>query len=127
VNFISALQAYPALGMACALILGLLVGSFLNVVIYRLPKIMERDWQNQCKDFLANDSDIATLPTPTNDEKQEPFNLMVPASRCPCCNHKIRAWENIPVISYLFLGGKCSNCKTSISVRYPTIDRLFWC
>jgi leader peptidase (prepilin peptidase)/N-methyltransferase len=124
VTFISALQAYPALSMACALILGLLVGSFLNVVIYRLPKMMERDWQNQCKDFLANDSDIATLPpsTPTNDEKQEPFNLMVPASRCPCCNHKIRAWENIPVISYLFLGGKCSTCKTDISIRYPIIE-----
>lgn len=116
----SALQAYPILGMACALVLGLLVGSFLNVVIYRLPKMMERDWQNQCKDFLASDSNIAALPS--QDEKQEPFNLMVPASRCPGCGHKIRAWENIPVISYVCLGGKCSSCKTAISIRYPIIE-----
>lgn len=110
------------LGMACALILGLLVGSFLNVVIYRLPKMMERDWQNQCKEFLASDSSISAPPLTSPSEKQEPFNLMVPASRCPICGHKIRAWENIPVISYLALGGKCSNCKTSISLRYPTIE-----
>jgi leader peptidase (prepilin peptidase)/N-methyltransferase len=122
VTFFSALQAYPTLGLACALILGLLVGSFLNVVIYRLPKMMERDWQDQCREFLASNSDIASLPVSAQDEKQEPFNLMVPASRCPCCNHKIRAWENIPVISYLFLKGKCSNCKTPISLRYPTIE-----
>lgn len=106
--------------MACALVLGLLVGSFLNVVIYRLPKMMERDWQNQCKDFLASDGNIAALPS--QDGKQEPFNLMVPASRCPSCGHKIRAWENIPVISYLFLGGNCSSCKTAISIRYPIIE-----
>ncbi|WP_062060303.1 prepilin peptidase [Cellvibrio sp. OA-2007] len=116
----SALQAYPLLGMACTLVLGLLVGSFLNVVIYRLPKMMERDWQNQCRDFLANDGDIASLPT--NDAKQEPFNLMVPVSRCPHCGHKIKPWENIPVISYLFLRGKCSNCKAKISIRYPSIE-----
>ncbi len=106
--------------MACALVLGLLVGSFLNVVIYRLPKMMERDWQQQCREFLANDSNIATLPE--SNEKQETFNLMVPASRCPNCGHKIRAWENIPVISYVFLGGKCSSCKTTISIRYPIIE-----
>ncbi|OZY83984.1 prepilin peptidase [Cellvibrio mixtus] len=106
--------------MACALVLGLLVGSFLNVVIYRLPKMMERDWQHQCREFLANDSNIATLPE--SNEKQETFNLMVPASRCPNCGHKIRAWENIPVISYVFLGGKCSSCKTTISIRYPIIE-----
>lgn len=106
--------------MVCALVLGLLVGSFLNVVIYRLPKMMERDWQHQCREFLVNDSNIATLPEP--NEKQETFNLMVPASRCPSCGHKIRAWENIPVISYVFLGGKCSSCKTTISIRYPIIE-----
>ena len=106
--------------MACALVLGLLVGSFLNVVIYRLPKMMERDWQQQCSEFLANDSNISTLPE--TNEKQESFNLMVPASRCPSCGHKIRSWENIPVISYAFLGGKCSSCKTTISIRYPIIE-----
>jgi leader peptidase (prepilin peptidase)/N-methyltransferase len=122
VNFLSALQAYPFLGMACALVLGLLVGSFLNVVIYRLPKMMERDWQHQCREFLASDSNIATLPE--SSKKQETFNLMVPASRCPSCGHKIRAWENIPVISYAFLGGKCSSCKTTISIRYPIIELI---
>lgn len=121
-TFFSALQAYPALGLACTLVLGLLVGSFLNVVIYRLPKMMERDWQGQCRDFLTNDADIAALPT--NDSKQEPFNLMVPASRCPHCGHKIKPWDNIPVISYLFLRGKCSNCKAGISARYPVIESI---
>lgn len=119
-TFFSALQAYPLLGLACTLVLGLLVGSFLNVVIYRLPKMMERDWQQQCREFLTNDGDIAILPA--NDSNQEPFNLMVPASRCPHCGHKIKPWENIPVVSYLFLRGKCSNCKASISVRYPLIE-----
>ncbi len=119
-TFFSALQAYPLLGLACTLVLGLLVGSFLNVVIYRLPKMMERDWQQQCRDFLTNDGDIATLPA--NDSKQEPFNLMVPASNCPHCGHKIKPWENIPVFSYLFLRGKCSNCKAKISARYPIIE-----
>jgi leader peptidase (prepilin peptidase) / N-methyltransferase len=120
VTFFSALQAYPLLGLACALVLGLLVGSFLNVVIYRVPKMMERDWQNQCRDFLDNNGDVATLPSPPPE--QEPFNLMVPASTCPHCGHKIRAWENIPVISYLFLQGKCSSCKSGISARYPIIE-----
>ncbi|MDO8345355.1 MAG: A24 family peptidase [Cellvibrio sp.] len=119
-TFFSALQAYPLLGLACTLVLGLLVGSFLNVVIYRLPKMMERDWQDQCRDFLTNDANIATLPA--NDSTQEPFNLMVPVSRCPHCGHKIRPWENIPIISYLFLRGKCSNCNTNISMRYPIIE-----
>ncbi len=119
-TFFSALQAYPLLGLACTLVLGLLVGSFLNVVIYRLPKMMERDWQQQCRDFLTNDGDIATLHA--NDSTQEPFNLMVPVSRCPHCGHKIKPWENIPIFSYLFLRGKCSNCKANISIRYPIIE-----
>ena len=119
-TFISALQAYPFLGLACSLVLGLLVGSFLNVVIYRLPKMMERDWQNQCREFIASDSNLAALPE--ENKQQQPFNLMIPASTCPHCGHKIRAWENIPVVSYLFLKGKCSNCKSSISARYPIIE-----
>nr|WP_323815383.1 A24 family peptidase [Cellvibrio sp. NN19] len=116
----SVLQAYPLLGLACTLVLGLLVGSFLNVVIYRIPKMMERDWQNQCREFIASDSNLATLPE--DDKQQEPFNLMIPASTCPHCGHKIRAWENIPVISYLLLKGKCSSCKSGISARYPIIE-----
>ena len=119
-TFFSALQAFPLLGLACTLVLGLLVGSFLNVVIYRLPKMMEHDWQAQCRDFLINDGNITSLPA--QDLKQEPFNLMVPVSRCPHCGHKIRPWENIPIISYLFLRGKCSSCKAGISARYPIIE-----
>lgn len=119
-TFFSALQSYPLLGLACTFIFGLLVGSFLNVVIYRVPKMMERDWQNQCREFLTSDGNVATLPS--NNEKQEPFNLMVPASTCPHCGHKIRAWENVPIVSFLYLRGKCSSCKSKISPRYPTIE-----
>lgn len=119
-DFFTVLQIYPLIGLGCVLILGLLVGSFLNVVIYRLPKMMERDWSEQCKEFISNNGDI-TSPPPIS-EPVEPFNLMVPGSRCPHCGHKIRPWENIPVISYLILGGKCSGCKAKISARYPTIE-----
>jgi len=119
-SFIEALKIYPTLSFVCTLFLGLLVGSFLNVVIYRLPKMMERDWQEQCREFLTNDGDIATLPS--SDTKPEPFNLMVPVSRCPHCGHKIKPWENIPVISYVFLRGKCSSCAAGISIRYPIIE-----
>jgi len=96
------------------LVLGLLVGSFLNVVIYRLPLMMERDWRAQARDMLA-------LPA---EEQTETFNLLLPHSRCPHCAHKIRAWENLPVISFLFLGGKCSSCKSPISKRYPLIELI---
>lgn len=102
-------------------LLGLLVGSFLNVVIYRMPKILERQWAQECAELTGQEI------------KSEPaFNLMVPRSRCQKCGHLIRWYENIPVLSYLFLGGKCSSCKTSISLRYPAIELvtggLFaWC
>jgi leader peptidase (prepilin peptidase)/N-methyltransferase len=98
-----------------------MVGSFLNVVIYRLPVMMERDWKTQCRELLSE----CKCPEPNNSaEKQEPFNLMVPASRCPHCNHKIKPWENIPIISYLFLRGKCAGCKAPISLRYPIIELI---
>lgn len=99
-------------GVAIAGVLGLIIGSFLNVVIYRLPKIMERDWAVQCAEFLGN-------PVP---EQSEPFNLALPRSRCPRCAHPISAMENIPVFSYLVLGGKCRACRTPISIRYPLIE-----
>jgi len=106
---------------ALAGLLGLLIGSFLNVVIYRLPKMLEQQWASDC----ASLSDSEPPST-------EPFNLMVPHSRCQKCGHVIRWYENIPVLSYLFLRGKCSACNTAISMRYPLVElvtaALFaWC
>ncbi len=92
-------------------LLGLLVGSFLNVVIHRLPKMMERQWARECSDITG---------TPLADEPA--FNLMVPRSRCPHCSHPIRWYENIPVISYMALRGQCSQCKAGISLRYPLVE-----
>jgi len=101
-------------------VLGLLVGSFLNVVIYRLPVILQRNWKAQCVEYL----EIGNTEDNTHDSKEEAFNLVVPRSRCPQCGHQITALENIPVISYLFLKGKCSNCSTHISIRYPIIEAV---
>lgn len=95
-----------------ALLIGLLIGSFLNVVIYRLPKMMLRDWREQAREVLE-------LPAETSTEA---FNLVLPNSQCPHCAHEIKPWENIPVISYLFLRGKCSSCKAHISLRYPLVE-----
>ncbi len=114
------LAASPALLISLSVILGLLVGSFLNVVVYRLPLMLQRDWKQQCYEFLEVDEQARQE---TDQEKQHPvFNLQKPDSHCPHCGHKIRPWENIPVISYLLLGGKCSACKTSISLRYPAVE-----
>ena len=92
-------------------IFGMLVGSFLNVVIYRLPKMLEKQWAAECASLSGKE-----LPT------AEPFNLMVPRSRCPQCNHQIRWYENIPVISFLLWRGRCSSCGASIGWRYPLIE-----
>ena len=92
-------------------VLGLAVGSFLNVVIYRLPKMLERQWAEEC----------ATL-SGKPPEAVEAFNLLVPRSRCPGCGHAIAWYENVPVLSYLFLRGRCSACKTRISLRYPAVE-----
>ncbi|MDK9557230.1 A24 family peptidase [Marinobacter sp. M216] len=98
------------------LLVSLCIGSFLNVVILRLPKMMHQDWRCQCEEFLE---------VPEQQRKQEAaITLSKPASTCPSCGHSIRAWENIPVVSYLFLGGKCSSCKTGISPRYPIIEAV---
>lgn len=102
--------------IAVASILGLLVGSFLNVVIYRLPVMLEREWTSQCKTLLESGS------SNTEEPEQASFNLVTPNSHCPKCDAAIKPWQNIPVISYLMLGGKCHNCKTPISKRYPIIE-----
>jgi leader peptidase (prepilin peptidase)/N-methyltransferase len=90
-----------------------MVGSFLNVVIHRLPKMMERDWQSQCADLSGK--------TP---ESAPPYNLVVPRSACPHCNHAISAVENIPLLSYLILRGKCKGCGAAISARYPVVEAI---
>ncbi len=94
-------------------VLGLIVGSFLNVVIHRLPKMMERDWRAQCAEL--------------NGQTPEPaprYNLVVPRSACPHCGHPISAAENIPVLSYLFLRGRCAGCGAAISPRYPLVEAI---
>lgn len=100
-------------GAVLAGLFGLLIGSFLNVVIYRVPKMMQRESDN----YVAHESG---KPLPHTEH----FNLMLPRSACPQCGHRITALENIPVVSYLFLRGKCSGCKTPISARYPIIELL---
>ncbi|MNZ73795.1 Type 4 prepilin-like proteins leader peptide-processing enzyme [compost metagenome] len=96
----------------CATILGLLIGSFINVVVYRLPIMMQRDWQSQAREVLELE----------DEEPAERFNLLLPDSSCPHCGHQIRAWENIPIISWLLLRGRCSGCKAPISKRYPLVE-----
>lgn len=107
------LQAAPAAFVLVCLLLGLMVGSFLNVVIHRLPKMLEQGWQQQCAELRGE----AVAPSPA-------YNLVVPRSACPHCHHAISAWENIPVLSYLWLRGKCKGCGAPISPRYPLIETL---
>ncbi len=109
----------PEVLVAVAGLFGLLVGSFLNVVIYRLPVMMERDFKLEAKAIL--ESPEAALK---EYESQPKFNLMVPRSRCPKCGHQITALENIPVLSWLVLKGKCANCGTPISARYPIVEAV---
>lgn len=107
----------PASFVVTAFLLSLLVGSFLNVVIYRVPLMLEKQWHLQCRELLAEDGEEVR-------PEGERFDLLWPGSSCPHCGHKIRAWENVPVFSYLLLGGKCSQCKVKISIRYPLIELL---
>ncbi|MBI4193917.1 MAG: prepilin peptidase [Betaproteobacteria bacterium] len=110
---VALLQSSPALLVGVCVLLGLAVGSFLNVVIYRLPRMIERQWRAECAELAG-----------TEPPSRETFNLVVPRSRCPSCGHGITALENIPVISYVVLGGKCSACNAGISLRYPLVEAL---
>jgi leader peptidase (prepilin peptidase)/N-methyltransferase len=103
----------PAVFAAVAGLFGLMMGSFLNVVIHRLPIMMQRDWAGQC-------AELRDEPVP----EFEPLTLAKPRSRCPSCGHAISAMENIPVVSWVMLGGKCKGCKASISLRYPLVELL---
>jgi leader peptidase (prepilin peptidase)/N-methyltransferase len=104
-------------------VIGLIVGSFLNVVIHRLPRMMERQWHRDCDELKGLSTAQSSDP--------EVYNLNKPASHCPNCGHKIRPWENIPLISWLLLKGRCSNCQNPISLRYPMVEAVtgllsFW-
>jgi len=112
-TFFDLLQQSPTAFIITVTLLGLLIGSFLNVVIYRLPLMMEQEWREQCTDLNGQ----AASP-----EEQTKMTLSSPRSACPHCQYKIRAIDNIPILSYLFLGGKCRGCKESISIRYPLIE-----
>ena len=109
------LQSNHAFLVVVTVALGLMVGSFLNVVIHRLPVMMEREWRSQCNDLLELE---------TSSDNEEAYSLIRPRSRCPDCGHQISALENIPVFSYLALRGRCSECGTRISPRYPLIEML---
>jgi len=109
-------------------ILGLLIGSFLNVVIHRVPIMMEREWEQECRDYIEDKG----WPAPPPSEHTGRFSLLAPASRCPHCGHAIRWYENIPVVSYVALRGKCAGCKARISIRYPLVELItgglfYWC
>lgn len=110
-NIVSFLASNTLAFVFCVFVLGLLVGSFLNVVIHRLPIMMQRDWRAQAREFLELPGEPATT-----------FNLVLPHSHCPHCDHEIRPWENIPLVSWLALRGKCSSCKAPISKRYPLVE-----
>lgn len=107
---------YPASFAAAAALFGLIVGSFLNVVIFRLPVALEREWRSQCAQLL----NCTNQPLPP----AAPFNLLVPRSHCPTCGHIIGVLENVPLLSYLWLRGRCSACGARISLRYPTVEIL---
>ncbi|MGO8754627.1 MAG: prepilin peptidase [Gallionellaceae bacterium] len=111
--FFQLLQTSPLFFIVLCGLVGLLVGSFLNVVIHRIPKMLEREWQAQCAELSGKQPE--DLPR---------YNLVVPRSACPHCGHNISAWENIPVISYLLLRGKCKECGARISLRYPTVEAI---
>lgn len=107
------LSSSPTAFIVTCFVLALLIGSFLNVVIYRLPVMMQREWRKQAEEILAE---------PAENLPQGRFDLIAPRSRCPSCGQQITAWQNIPVISWLVLRGKCAKCKTPIAARYPLVE-----
>ena len=122
-SLLHVLQNQPAMLAAVCALIGLIVGSFLNVIIHRLPKMLERDWDGQAAELLEqkNLTDVAKKLRSVDTAR---YNLITPASTCPQCSHKIRAYENIPIMSYVFLRGRCSSCKAPISIRYPIIEAI---
>ncbi len=120
-DLLDTFRSVPWFFVGTALVLGLMVGSFLNVVIHRLPIMLERDWKAQCLDYLG---DKIVVKHPDVESSAGKYNLVVPRSGCPSCGQRITALQNIPVLSYLLLGGKCAACKTRISIRYPVVEAM---
>src|SRR5580704_1984639 len=119
-SVLALLAASPSLFIGTCLAFGLVVGSFLNVVIHRLPIMLERQWRQQCSELVATDTGASTIPAAI----LEPFNLMVPRSACPSCKAPITALQNIPLISWVALRGRCAGCGKPISARYPLVELL---
>jgi len=110
------IEQYPLFFLVAASLLGLAVGSFLNVVVYRVPKMLDFEWRTQCAELLAC--------AEKQPAQAESLNLAWPASHCPHCAHPIKAWENIPILSYLLQNGRCTACHTPISLRYPLVEAI---
>ena len=108
---------YPGLLLALTGLLGLVIGSFLNVVVHRLPLMLETQWRRECRQFLELEEERST-------KLASPYNLWLPGSHCPKCSKPLSMGENIPLLSYIVLGGRCSGCKARISPRYPLIEML---
>lgn len=117
-QFLLSLESYPAFLYAFTFVLSLLVGSFLNVVIYRLPIMMQKEWECDCRELLADELKKSKMAP------SEVFNLAKPDSHCPTCKAKVKFWQNIPILSYLLLKGRCGECQSPISLRYPAIELL---
>ncbi len=115
-ELITALRENAGFFLVVVGLFSLLIGSFLNAAIYRIPIMLQQEWREQCEDIFGGEEEQAA--------KKEAFNLFIPRSQCPHCGHTITALENIPVLSYLFLRGKCSSCKTGISIQYPVLEAL---
>jgi leader peptidase (prepilin peptidase)/N-methyltransferase len=111
---VTLLQSSPAVLITTCVLLGLCTGSFLNVVIHRMPRMMENRWRAECAELNGQDTPAAP----------EAYNLVAPRSSCPACGHRITAFENVPILSYLALRGKCSACRAAISPRYPMVEAL---
>lgn len=114
-NLIEYMASHVLAFVLLCVLLGLIVGSFLNVVIHRLPRMMERDWKQQAEEILHPDAVQPDRPT---------YNLILPHSHCPHCDAEIKPWQNLPLISYALLRGRCGNCRERISIRYPLVELL---
>lgn len=121
IDIITAMQSHLWFYLTTIGLVSLCVGSFLNVVIYRLPLMMQKQWQTECRMLLADEQ---TNAPPQHAATTHTFNLVKPNSSCPKCKAAIKPWQNIPVVSWLFLKGKCANCHNPISVRYPLVEAI---